>query len=90
MHWLQSREVVPAILDLQQAAEQVREAELERARRALAKGESPELVLEQLAHGLTQKYMHGPLAALNRSENAERQQLLAMLPRLLPRVDRRR
>jgi glutamyl-tRNA reductase len=34
--------------------------------------------------------MHGPLAALNRSENAERQQLLAMLPRLLPRVDRRR
>jgi hypothetical protein len=57
MHWLQSREVVPAILDLQQAAEQVREAELERARRALAKGESPELVLEQLAHGLTQKYM---------------------------------
>ena len=34
----------------------------------LARGESPEAVLEQLAHGLTQKYLHGPLAALNRSE----------------------
>ncbi|TEA79214.1 glutamyl-tRNA reductase [Allopusillimonas ginsengisoli] len=90
MHWMQSREIVPAILDIQQAADLVRESELERARRALARGESPELVLEQLAHGLTQKYMHGPLAALNRSETEERQQLMALLPRLLPRVDRRR
>ncbi|CFN63809.1 glutamyl-tRNA reductase [Bordetella pertussis] len=30
----------------------------------LARGESPEAVLEQLAHGLTQKYLHGPLAPL--------------------------
>ncbi len=90
MHWMQSREIVPAILDIQQAADQVRESELDRARRALARGESPELVIEQLAHGLTQKYMHGPLAALNRSEAEERQQLMAMLPRLLPRAERRR
>src|SRR5690554_841427 len=90
MHWLQSREIVPAIIDFQQAADQVRQSELERARRLLARGESPELVLEQLAHGLTQKYLHGPMAALNRSESEERQQLMALLPRLLPRVDRRR
>ncbi|MYN14795.1 glutamyl-tRNA reductase [Pusillimonas sp. TS35] len=90
MHWLQNREVVPAILDLQRTAEQVREAELDRARRALARGDAPEAVLEQLAHGLTQKYIHGPMAALNRSEQGEREQLLSMLPRLLPRVDRRR
>ena len=55
--------VVPVIRDLHQAAEDVRAAELERARRMLARGESPEAVLEQLAHGLTQKYLHGPLAA---------------------------
>lgn len=90
MHWLQSREIVPIIMDFQQAADQVRRNELERARRMLARGESPEQVLEQLAHGLTQKYMHGPLAALNRSESDDRQQLLALLPRLLPTVERRR
>lgn len=90
MHWLQNREIVPAIIDFQQAAEQVRQSELERARRMLARGDSPELVMEQLAHGLTQKYLHGPMAALNRSESDERQQLLSLLPRLLPRTERRR
>ncbi len=91
MHWLESREVVPAILDFQQAADQVRANELERARRMLARGDSPELVLEQLAHGLTQKYLHGPMAALNRSESGdERRQLLNLLPRLLPRAERHR
>lgn len=90
MHWMQSREIVPAIIALQQSADQVREAELERARRMLARGEDTNLVLEQLAHALTQKYMHGPLAALNRSEEGERAQLLDLLPRLLPDANRRR
>ena len=53
----------------------------------LARGESPEAVLEQLAHGLTQKYLHGPLAALNRSEGEDRKQLLAWMPRLFPGRD---
>ena len=89
MRWLESRETVPVIHDLQQAAADVQAAELERARRMLARGESPEAVLEQLAHGLTQKYLHGPMAALNRSEGDERRQLLALVPRLFPgkRVD---
>lgn len=90
MHWLHNREIVPAIIDFQQAAEYVRQTELDRARRMLARGDAPEAVLEQLAHGLTQKYMHGPLAALNRSESDERQQLLTLLPRLLPSAERRR
>lgn len=90
MHWLQNREIVPAIIDFQQAADQVRQSELDRARRMLARGDNPELVLEQLAYGLTQKYLHGPMAALNRSESDERQQLLSLLPRLLPRTERHR
>lgn len=90
MHWLQNRQIVPAIVDIHQAADKVRLAELDKARRLLARGEAPEAVLEQLAHSLTQKYMHGPLSALNRSEDAEREQLLALLPRLLPRTERRR
>ncbi len=90
MHWMGSREIVPAIIDFQQAADRVRQNELERARRMLARGDNPELVLEQLAYGLTQKYLHGPMAALNRSESDERQQLLSLLPRLLPSTERRR
>jgi glutamyl-tRNA reductase len=90
MRWLQSREVVPVICDLHQAAEDLRNAELERARRLLARGQPPELVLEQLAHALTQKYLHGPLAALNRSEGEERKHLLACMPRLFPSRDARR
>lgn len=90
MHWLQTRANVPTIIEYQQAADEVRQHELDRARRALARGVNPEDVLEQLAHGLTQKYMHGPLSALNRSEDAERQQLLELLPRLYPTTERRR
>ena len=90
MRWLESRETVPVIHDLQQSAADVQAAELERARRLLARGESPEAVLEQLAHGLTQKYLHGPMAALNRSDGDERRQLLAMVPRLFPGKDSRR
>jgi len=84
MHWLQSRAVVPVIRNLHQSAEVLRAAELERARRLLARGEEPDAVLEQLANGLTQKYLHGPLVALNRSTDAEREQLLDWLPRLFP------
>ncbi|PLC54686.1 glutamyl-tRNA reductase [Pollutimonas nitritireducens] len=90
MHWLQNRKIVPVIVDFQQAADQVRQHELDRARRMLARGDNPELVLEQLAYGLTQKYLHGPMAVLNRSENEERQQLISLLPRLLPRSERNR
>jgi len=90
MHWMQSRAVVPVIRDLHQAADDVRAAELERARRLLARGESPEAVLEQLSQSLTQKYLHGPLAALNHSDGAEREQLLGWLPRLFPSRDTRR
>ncbi len=88
MHWLTNREIVPTIINYQQTAESVRLAELNRAKRLLAKGEDPELVLEQLAYSLTNKYMHGPLAALNRSEGTERTQLINLLPRLLPNAKR--
>jgi len=84
MHWLESREMVPVIRSLHEAADQIRAAELERARKALARGEDPEKVLEQLAHGLTQKYLHGPLSALNNAQGVQREQLLEWLPHLYP------
>ena len=84
MHWMQVRANVPVIRDLQTTAQSIQTLELERARRLLAKGESPESVLEQLAHGLTQKYLHGTMTALNQSDATERQELLHWLPRLFP------
>lgn len=90
MHWLSNRALVPAIIDYQQNADALRLAELDRARRLLARGDDPEAVLEHLAYSLSHKYMHGPLAALNRSEGTEREQLLALLPRLLPESGSRR
>jgi glutamyl-tRNA reductase len=90
MHWMQVRANVPVIRDLQTTAQSIQMLELERARRLLAKGESPEAVLEQLAHGLTQKYLHGTMTALNQSDATERQELLHWLPRLFPSgTDRR-
>jgi glutamyl-tRNA reductase len=88
MHWMDSRAVVPVIRDLHEAADELRAAELDRARKALARGEPADQVLEQLAHGLTQKYLHGPLAALNQSQGTDRQQLLGWLPRLYPQRSR--
>ena len=84
MHWMQVRANVPVIRDLQTTAQSIQTLELERARRLLAKGESPDAVLEQLAHGLTQKYLHGTMTALNQSDATERQELLHWLPRLFP------
>ncbi|KAG1391561.1 hypothetical protein G6F59_014860 [Rhizopus arrhizus] len=55
MHWMQSREVVPVIRDLHQAAEDVRAAELERARRLLALREPPTAIFgsnDEIAAGV--------------------------------------
>jgi len=90
MNWLELRSTVPAIQSLQAGVKAVQEKEIERARRALARGEPVEQVLEQLSYALTQKYLHGTLAALHKSDKAERQQLLDWLPRLFPSDQSRR
>ena len=65
MHWLESREVVPAIRALRDQAEQYRRHELDRAKKLLAKGEDPQKILESLSNGLTNKFLHIPSYALN-------------------------
>jgi glutamyl-tRNA reductase len=49
MHWLGSREVVPAIRALRDTAERFAPHELERAQRRLARGDDPKLVLDELS-----------------------------------------
>jgi len=82
MHWLETRSVVPVIRDLQSQGEAIRQAELERARRMLARGDDPAAVLEALSGGLTRKFLHGPTHALNHSQGEDREALLRLVPGL--------
>ena len=65
LHWLDSRGTVPTIRALRKHADDLRQAEVERAVRLLAKGEDPHKVIEALSHGLTNKLIHGPTRFLN-------------------------
>ncbi len=84
MVWLGARASVPVIQQLRGKADQYRLAELDRAKRMLAKGEDPAKVIEQLAHGLTNKFLHHPMAALNRTHGQEREALHDALEKLFP------
>jgi glutamyl-tRNA reductase len=82
MHWIGDRAVVPVIRDLHESGESLRLAELERARKLLAKGEDIDTVLEALSKGLTAKFLHGPQQALHRAQGDERARLASLLPQL--------
>ena len=64
MQWLQLREGVPMIRELREQADDARRQELERALKALARGEDPAKVMETLSRALTNKLMHVPTEAL--------------------------
>lgn len=82
MHWIDTRAVVPVIQDLHDAGEVLRMAELERARKLLAKGEDIDAVLDALSKGLTAKFLHGPQQALHHAQGDQRTQLVNLLPQL--------
>ncbi len=82
VHWMESRGVVPTIRALRDHAERQRRAEMEKALRALAKGENAEKVLESLSSSLTNKFLHAPTQALNQATSAEREGMLDTVHRL--------
>jgi len=82
LRWLEGRTVVPTITALRGHHEELRTAELERVRRLLASGTSPEQALELLARGLTNKFLHAPTQALNLAGDAERAELVAMFEKI--------
>jgi glutamyl-tRNA reductase len=84
-HWLDQRAAVPLIQALNQQADAWREAEMQRARKLLAKGEDVDAVLEALTRGLTHKLLHGTLAELRSADSREREQLAATVSRLFLR-----
>ncbi|MFM8345030.1 MAG: glutamyl-tRNA reductase, partial [Betaproteobacteria bacterium] len=74
-HWLDQRSAVPLIQALNHRAQAWREAELVRARRRLAKGEDPLVVMDALSQALAQKMLHGAYAELHASEGEQRDAL---------------
>jgi glutamyl-tRNA reductase len=82
LRWLEGRAVVPTITALHGHHDALRAAELERARRLLANGTPVEQVLDQLARGLTNKFLHEPTQALSQAGEAERAELLALFQRV--------
>jgi glutamyl-tRNA reductase len=82
LRWLEGRAVVPMITALHGHHDTLRAAELERAKRLLVNGTPVDQVLEQLARGLTSKFLHGPTQALNQAGEAERAEMLALFQRV--------
>lgn len=75
MQWLKKRDAVPTIKALRDQADNIRQAELERALKLLQKGESPEKALELLSNALTNKLLHAPSHALNQTHGDEHTRL---------------
>ncbi len=66
--WMQARNSVPLIKELQERAEELRQIEFAKAVRALQRGENAEHVVEQLSHSLVNKFMHDSIATLRNNQ----------------------
>jgi len=82
LHWMQARDTVPTIRSLRRHAETMRAAELQKAMRLLARGESPDRVLETLSQGLTNKLLHGPTRYLNQAEGVQQAEASKLVQQL--------
>ncbi|GAB3372226.1 glutamyl-tRNA reductase [Spongiibacter taiwanensis] len=74
---LRAMDAISTVKDYRAKAEQLRDAELDRALRQLAKGDSAEAVLEQLARGLTNKLLHSPTTQLKEAGAKGRNDLIS-------------
>lgn len=64
-------------------AEQLREQELQRAQRALARGDDPQQIMAQLARTITNKLIHAPTAGLKQASAEGRLDAVASARKLL-------
>jgi glutamyl-tRNA reductase len=83
MEEVRSLASVDVVKDYRRMAEGLRERELQRALRALSRGEDPQQVAAQLARAITNKLIHAPTAGLRQASANGRQDLLTHATSLL-------
>lgn len=76
MDWRRALDSVTTIRAYREHAEQLRDAEIDRALRLLARGEEAPAVVQQLARALTNKLLHTPSTQLKRAGAEGRVELL--------------
>ncbi|MFD1384169.1 glutamyl-tRNA reductase [Rhodanobacter aciditrophus] len=72
----ESRKVADLIVSYRAQADAIKQSELERAMKALEAGQSPEQVMNKLAHGLMNKLIHSPTQFLRQAGADTDQQAL--------------
>ncbi len=92
MHWMDQRDprtgIVPLIQQLNSQTDEWRATEMARARKALARGDSMDSVLEALSRGLTQKLLHGALAELHAGDAQSRERASHAIQQFFLRKER--
>jgi glutamyl-tRNA reductase len=93
MEEVRSLAAVDTVREYRTMAERLRDQELQRARRALARGDDPAQVVAQLSHAITNKLIHAPTTGLKQASVDGRQDLIRSARKLLglgehtPRLD---
>jgi glutamyl-tRNA reductase len=80
---VRSLSAIDTVKEYRQVAEKLRDQELQRALRSLARGDDSAQVVAVLARGLTNKLIHAPTKGLKDASAAGRQDLLATARNLL-------
>jgi glutamyl-tRNA reductase len=74
---------VDVVKDYRRMAEQLRQGELDKALKAITRGDAPEKVLQQLSRGITNKLIHAPTAGLKQASAEGRDDQLRSARQLL-------
>ena len=69
MLWFNNLQSIPTIRDLRDQTKGIAQKELLSAKKRLMAGDDPEVVLQQFAHALSQKFMHNPTESLRRNHD---------------------
>ena len=76
MAWMRGRRVASVIVQVRESAAGAREEVLEKARRRLRSGESPDEVIEYVARTLTNKLLHTPSTGIREAGENDRQDIV--------------
>ncbi|ALO45437.1 glutamyl-tRNA reductase [Pseudohongiella spirulinae] len=79
---LRALNAVATLRAFRDKADRIRQAELDKARRALEKGQSPEQVLELLARGITNKLLHSPSVQMKKASAEGRDDVVTLAQEL--------